>query len=906
LSNIDERFIICHWKIQELIPRRFVGKDTAMLKKLRLRLRALFFRSGIEHELDEELRFHLEREIDENIARGMKPEEARNAALRSFGGVELFKDACRDERRVRFLEEVWQDLRYGARMLIINPSFTLIAVMTLALGIGSNTTVFSLADAAMLRPFNFPQQDRLVMIWEKPVPGFTKLFVAPGNFHDWLEQSQSFEHLVAMEQLSFDLTGIDYPERFNGNAVSTGFFDVLGVKAALGRTFQPGEDRAGRNQVIVLKHSLWQRRFGADPSIVGKTLTLNAKTFTVIGVMQPDFNFSINAGEVWSPIVFDDQTKRNRSRRILHVLGLLKPGVSIAQANAEIDAISRRAQQLYPETNTGKGHFVIDMTKDFVRPARMFVPVLIGMAGFVLMIACANVANLLFSRALTRQKEIAVRMALGASRFRLMRQMLTESMMLALASGSLGLCLSWGAVAQLRRSIPEDFAKLVPGLDHLGINRTALLFTLLVSVLTVMLFGLLSAFQMSKPNLNESLKEGAKSASSAVSRRRLSNALVVGEIAIALMLLIGAGLMLRSFGAMMRDEIGFNPKNVLGFQIELPEEKYTEEKGRIFFDQLLKRLQTLPGIEAVGSILRLPMSGEGYRTSFAIVGAPPVERGKEPYPNLRIVSPGYFNTIGMKLQRGRDFTPQDNERSAGVVIINQALAHRYFPIKEPLGQRITSGQNDRPLEIVGIVNDVKNKLDEIAEPCLYLVYAQYSLRNMGIVIRTTGEPTAIAGAARKEVMKLDPSRPINNPKTIEQLVYERTTPKRVMTAMMNLIAGIALLLAIVGIYAVIAYSVSQRTHEIGIRLALGAQPRNTLQLIIKYGLRLTLFGLVLGMLGAFVLARVLSPFLYGIRATDPLTFVLISLLLTGVALLACWIPARRAMKVDPIIALRCE
>ena len=809
----------------------------------------------------------------------------------------------------RMEDEMFQDLRYGVRMMLQNPGFTLIAIFTLALGIGANTTVFSLADACMLRPFNFPNQDRLVMIWEKGQAGFVRGFVAPGNFNDFLEQSQSFERLVAIEQRPFDLTGMDYPERFDGCNVSPNFFDALGAGAALGRTFQQGEDEPGRNQVVVLKHSLWVRRFGADPNIVGKTLTLNTKTFTVIGVAPPDFNFPFNSVEMWSPIVFDAQAKRARVEHYLQVLGTLKPGVSVAQADADIDAISQRAKRLFPETNAQSEHFVINMNKDFARAARMGVPVLMGMVGFVLLIACANVANMLLSRAVNRQKEIAVRLALGASRLRLVRQLMTESLLLALAGGGLGLLLSVWGVKQFRASVPEDFTKFVPGFDHLGVNRTTLLFTMLVSMVTVALFGLLPALQASKPSLNESLKEGAKGASFAGSRRRLRGALVVAEIAIALVLLIGSGLMLRSFVAMAREDIGFNPRNALGFRIGLSDEKYPEEKRRNFFGQLLSRLRTLPGVVAAGAIHLLPMTGTS-RADFTIVGAPPVEKGKEPYTNFRVVTPGYFGAIGMPLKRGRDFNAQDNEKASDVVIVDEAFARLRFPNQEPIGRRImlkiAPDKPDKPLEIVGVVGDVKNKLDEIAEPHIYMAYAQFPFSSMGIVMRTAAEPTAITHAVRGSVMDLDPTLPISGLKTVEQLVHERSTPKRIMTAMMGVFAVFALLMAGAGLYAVMAYAVSRRTHEIGVRLALGARPRDIMRMITRQGMKLTLAGLAFGLAGALALTRVMSRILFGVSALDPLTFILVSLLFIGVALLACWIPARRAMRVDPMIALRCE
>jgi putative ABC transport system permease protein len=803
-----------------------------------------------------------------------------------------------------------QDLRYGARMLLKNPGFTLIAVITLAAGIAANTTIFSIADALVLRPFNFPNQERLVSVWERSTTqgGFDQGSVAPGNFNDWREQNRSFERLIAIDQRSFDLTGAGQPEQFAGYGVSAGFFDALGARPALGRAFLPGEDEPGRDQVVVLKYSLWERRFGADPDVVGRTLTLNAKTFTVIGVMPPDFNFPVNGGEMWAPLAFDDKTKQERGGHYLRGMGLLRPGVSVAQANADLEAISRRAQRLFPETNAGRSANVVDMNEDFARASKKYVTPLVGTVAFVFLIACANVANMLFGRAFGRQKEVAVRLALGASRWRLVRQLLTESLLLALMGGAIGLLFSVWGVDLLRGAIPEDFAKLIEGYDHLSINRTVLMFTLMVSMLTGVVFGLMPALQASKPNLNEALKEGVKGASPAGSRRQLRSALVVAEVALSLVLMIGAGLMIRSFVAMMRDDMGFNPRSVLSFRLWLPEERYSEAQRRGFHDQLLKRLETLPGVVAAGATNILPMSNNSIYATFEIVGRPPFEKGKEPYAAYRIVTPGYFDAIGMLLRRGRGFTAGDNEQAPRVVIINESFARRFFPNQEAIGQRIThSGKADKPMEIVGVIVDVKDTdLDSVPNPGFYLPYSQEPWSGMGVVLRAAGEPTTLSSAARDEVAKLDPTLPVHLIKTVERMIYERNTPKRVMTALMGVFAGIALLLAGVGLYAVMAYSVSQRTHEIGVRLALGAHSRDILRLITGEGLKLTLAGLALGMIGAFALTRVMAPILYGVTATDPLTFVLISLALAGASLLACWIPALRATKVDPMIALRCE
>jgi putative ABC transport system permease protein len=804
------------------------------------------------------------------------------------------------------LETLWQDVRYGSRKMLAAPGFALIAVITLALGIAANTTIFSLADALILRPFDFPQQQRLVMIWEQnPQASFDHYPVAPGNFIDWQQQGQSFERLVAIAPQPFDLTEGDQPERFFGYKVSAGFFEAFSAKTALGRTFLPGEDELGRNQVVVLKDSLWRRRFGSDPNIVGKILTLDGNKFTVIGVMPAGFNFPSGAGEIWAPLVFDEKTKRDRMFRYLQIVGLLKPDVGIAQAGDDLNRISQRARRQFPETNAGFTANVVGMNEDFARFSKIYVSVLAGVVVFVLLITCANVANMLIGRAFARRKEVAVRLALGASRRRLVRQMLTESLLLAFAGGAIGAALSVLAVHLLRRGIPEDFALFIPGFDHFVINRTTLLFTLAVSMISSLFFGLLPAWQATRPDLIETLKQGGSGAWSTGSSPRLRQALVVTEVALSFVLLIGAGLMLRSFVAMMRQDLGFDPRHVLSFQISLPGEKYQEERRRGFYDGLLKQLESLPGVVAAGATSNLPLTGGSNRTSLEIVGRAPLENGEMQSVVMCIVTPGYLGAIGLQLHRGRGFAAQDNEQAPGVVLVNETFAQRFFPNEEALGQWVThSDVRDKPLQIIGVVGDMKNGLDEAPEPSFYIPYAQDSRSDMGIFVRTVAEPDLMAAAVRNRVMNIDPTRPVSNLKTLERMVHERTSPKRIMTALMGVFAMIALSLAGVGLYAVIAYAVSQRTHEIGVRLALGARSRDILHLVTGQGVKLTLVGFGLGLAGAFALMRVLSPLLYGITSADPLTFILISLLLLCVALLACWLPARQATRVDAMLALR--
>jgi putative ABC transport system permease protein len=629
-------------------------------------------RRRAEQEAEEEIQTHLELETREKIEDGLSPEEAPYAARRAFGSIALAKEDSRAVWGLRALEILWQDLRYGLRMMLKRPGFTLIAIGMLAIGIAANTTVFSIADALILRPFDFPNERRLVMIWSQSLQaGFDHKYLPIGVFTDWQEQSQSFEQVVGYTEGFFDLTGADQAERFWGYSVYANFFDALGVKAELGRTFQKGEDEPGRDQVVLLRHSFWQRRFASDPNILGKTLTLNGKAFTVIGVMPAGFNFPVNDGQIWIPLTFDEKEKRNH-KRVMSGLGLLRPGVSAQQASAELDSIWRKAQEIYPDLYAGLSTQVVGMTEDYVRNTKMYMPPLIGAVAFTLLIVCANVANMSLGRALGRRKEIAVRLALGASRRRVIGQMLIESLLLALGGGFTGLLLSVWAVKLLKGMMPESLTIFIPGFERLGINSIALLFTLLISALTAILFGMAPAWQSSRPNLNEGLKEGMKGASSADLRGRPRSLLVIVEVALSLVLLIGAGLMFRSFTAMLRDDLGFKPENLLSFQMMV---SGGVEKRRSFYDRLLKRLEALPGVTATGASDALPMGGN-QNAVIKIVGRPPSEKDEKTFVDYRVVTPGYFNAIGMPLRRGRDFITGDHDRDDGSVCMDRAAARR--------------------------------------------------------------------------------------------------------------------------------------------------------------------------------------------------------------------------------------
>jgi putative ABC transport system permease protein len=802
-----------------------------------------------------------------------------------------------------------QDLRYGVRMLLRQPGFTVVAVLAIALGIGANTTIFSCVNALLLHPFSFANQDRLMAVWERaPEAGIRRSSVAPGNFADWREHNHVFEQMAAYSTRAFNLTEGDQPERVAGARVTPNFFTALGVKAAQGRTFTDEEGRLGHEQVALIKQSLWERRFASDPNIIGKEIKIDAKSYTVVGIMARDFNFPINGSEVWLPLAFDAKEQNERGNHYLAIMGLLKPGVSKAQAQADIDTLALQAQQQYPETNSGRTSLVETLNETHTRGSRVYLMVLMGSVIFVLLIACANVANLLLVRATSRQKEIAVRMALGGSRWRLIRQLLTESMVLACIGGALGLLFSVWGIEFIRNGIPAGFTQYIPGWDKLHLDPYVLVFTLLTTLLTGAVFGLAPALQATRVNLNESLKESGKGTSSGASRNRLRSLLVISEVALSLVLLVGAGLMIRSFIHLMSADLGINSSNVLTMELSIPRLKYPDEQQRInFYQELVGRIGNLPGVQKAAAINYVPMGRSGSDSNFKIEGQQAPPKGKEPSADYRVVTPQYFEAIGTPIRKGRAFTEQDKKETPRVIIINEQLARRYFPAGDALGKRLIFNEEDGPVEIVGIAADVKNEdFDEDANMTVYLPFLQEPWWSMALVVRTNSDPAQMANAVRNEVLAVDQEQPIYNVKTMEQIVDESISPKRLTMYLLGFFAFGALLLAGIGIYAVMSYSVTSRTHEIGIRMALGAQPRDILKLVVGQGLILTLVGVGLGLLGAFALTRAMTEMLNGVTATDPLTFIGLSLLLAAVALLACLIPARKATRVDPMIALRYE
>lgn len=803
-----------------------------------------------------------------------------------------------------------QDLRYAVRMLWRNPAVTGVAIIALALGVGANTAIFSVVNAVLLRPLPYAEPDRLVRLSEDS-PQVPQMSISYPNFLDWREQNQVFTGLAAMQFRNLNLIGVDEPERLSGRAVSADFFHVLGVQPALGRSFSPDEDRPNANRVALISYGLWQRRFGSAPELIGRQLNLSGEIYTVIGILPADYRFGTPT-DVFVPIGLraDQMTERGNHPGI-YAIARLKPGVTVEQARSEIVSLAERIAQQYGMV--GNSATLVPLRELFVGDVRTPLLILLGAVGFVLLIACANVANLLLARAASRSKEVAVRTALGAGRLRLIRQLLTESLLLAVLGGAAGLLLAiWGIDALRNMSIDS-----LPSTAVINLDARVLVFTMFVSLLTGVVFGLAPALEASKLDLTDTLKEGGRGGTPSVSRHRVRSLLIVSEIALSLVLLIGAGLLIRSFMRIQEVDAGFNAENLLTVQISRAVKPDEGSKVAGFFNQLVERIGAVPGVEAVAFSNGLPFLGASD-TSFAIEGRPKPEPGKQPQTMLYITSPDYLRAMGIRLLKGRFFTAQDTQRSLRVAVIDEAFARQQFPNEDPLGRRIAGDGDNMPgAEIVGVVAHVKHfGLDTAAEniqPQLYFAFNQIPDKfqpqlagRVNLIVRTASDPLNFSAAVRHEVQALDKNQPVYNVSTMEQTLSQSLATQRLAATLLAIFAGVALILAAVGIYGVMAYSVTQRTHEIGVRMALGAQQGDVLKIIIGQGMLLALIGVGVGLIAAFALTRVMSSILYGISATDPATFAVIALLLFLVALIANYIPARRAAKVDPLVALRYE
>ena len=800
------------------------------------------------------------------------------------------------------MDTLIKDIRYGLRGLWKRPGFTVVALMTLALGIGANTAIFSLINAVLIRPLPFGEPDRLVWSFGNIRNGGNRASVSPLDYLDYRHENHTFEQFAAMTSfpISANLTGSGEPERLAGSGVTGNFFQALGVPPELGRTFQLENEHSGGDQVVVISHALWQQRFGADRSVVNKKITLDDKSFEVIGVMPAEFDFPA-ATQIWVPLPFDSQPGlQQRQAHFLRPIGRLKAGVSLAQAQADTDIVARRLEAAYPATNTGWNLRLIPLKEQIVGNVRSTLYILLGAVGFVLLIACANVANLLMAHAASRRREIALRTALGAGRLRIARQMITESVMLALFGGALGTLLAiWGVQGLVALSGDN-----IPATAQVEIDLTVLVFTLLTSVVTGVLFGLVPTLHTMRMNLSETLKDGGRSGETG-QRNRTRSLLVIFETAAAVMLLVGAGLLIRSLVRLQSVNPGFDSSNVVTMRIDLPQKKYgTPETRSGFWEQFQSRVGALPGVETVGLVTELPLSGQPndmpYTVEGRAVGAP-----NQGFDNdFRRVNQNYFSALRIPFLRGRNFTPQEVRQGAKVVIVSESLVQQTFPNEEPLGKRLVMTFGNQPFEIIGIVGDVRH--GSLAAPALPAMYMPTFETGENVVVRGQGDSTALAAAVRREMAAIDPSQPIARVRTMNEWLGRATAASRYRTGLFVLFAGLALALSAVGIYGVMSYSVGQRTREIGVRMALGARRWNVLGLVLRQGMGLVVIGVGIGLIGAFALTRVIGSLLFNVGTRDPLTFSGVAILLAAVAFIACYVPARRATKVDPMVALRYE
>jgi putative ABC transport system permease protein len=856
-----------------------------------------------------ELQAHLRLETDRLREEGYSEEEARAMARRNLGNITKAQERFYEAHRWLWLDHLIQDLRYGLRQLRRNPGFTAVAIITLAIGIGANTAIFSVVNSVLLQPLPYRDPSRLVMVYHVPpaksFPGMTRFAVSPANYLDWRRQNHVFDPLAIYGFHGMNLTRRVQPESVIAAKVSAGFFSALGVPPRIGRVFTADEERPGHANEVILGNSFWHAHFGSNQNIVGQHLSFDGQIYTIIGVMPANFQFP-GLAQVWVPLGWTAKDRAIRSNHNYLVIGRLKNGVSLTHAQAEMNTISSRLAQQYPNDDAGWGSMVLPLRQDLVGDVRPALLVLLGAVGFVLLIACANVANLVLEKIIARRKEIAIRTALGAGRGRVLRQILSESSLLAVAGGALGLLFAHFGVAL----IVDFLAQKLPRASEIGLDGWVLAFTLVISLLTGVVAGIAAAWHLTKSDLNRALKEGLGRTDSDSGGNRTRGVLVVAEVALSLVLLIGAGLLIRTLWALRNADPGFDPHNVLTFSLAISQAKYPQPAQRIrFFDQLLKQVRALPGVESAGATDNLPLAGNNSNWPIAVEGRPAGTLAEQPEVDTCTVSPGYFRTMRVPLLRGRFFNESDRPGTQPVIVISEAMAKRFWPNQDPLGRHLTTAFDPgASLEVVGVVGNVKDRglarLSPVAT--MYVPLFQLSDTVISLVVRTAVDPASMISAVSSAVHQIDPDQPLQDVMSMDDVLNDSLSQQRFSMILLATFAGLALLLATIGIYGVIAYSVSKRTHEIGVRVALGAQRTDILKLVVGEGILLVVIGIGIGIAVAIGLTHILASMLYGVHPADPMTFVGVSLILTGVALLASYIPARRATKVDPIVALRYE
>jgi putative ABC transport system permease protein len=866
-------------------------------------------RERMLRDLDQDIRNHIETETRDNIGRGMGPEDARHAAMLKFGNVTRVQEETREVWSFVWVEQLLQDLRYGLRMIWKSPGFTAVAVLTLGLGIGANTAIFSVVYAVLLRPLPYQDASRLVLLNET-TPNVGTVSVSYPNFIDWRSQSHAFSQMAAVHEVGFNLTGVARPETIRGEAVSPAFLSILGVRPFLGRDFTAQEEDPGTAPVLLLSYEMWQSHLGSDPDAVGKTMSLDGRAFTVVGVLPANFRW-LDKIDVIEPIGVwttnnPDATGRG-DRGDTSVVGRLAPDSSFEQARAEMEGIAARLAKEYPGADDRFGVELMPMREAFVGDSRPAILILFGAVLFVLLIACANVANLFLVRGASRTKEIALRFAFGASRGRIVRQMLAESFILAFLGGVLGLALAIGGIHAIARWIPTD---MLSGAT-VSLNGVVFAFVAALVVVAAFVFGLAPAAHSSKADMQSSLKESTRTASASAGQNRLRAAFAVAEISLALVLLVGAGLMTKSLYRLMSVDPGFRPARVLAMEMDLPERQYSTDPAILnFWQRVLDGVRALPGVEsaAVGTVV--PLTGNHSRSDVTIEGMAAPRPGDYPHPDVHVVSSEYLATMGISLVRGRKFTEADDEKAPHVGMINALLARRYFADDDPVGKRFMighPGEKSDWMTIVGVTGDTK--LYGLANPArleIYVPFRQAARTDMNLVVKSGVGPAALSSAIREVISSVDRDQPISVTSTMEQLVSDSVATRRITLVLLGLFSGLALILAAIGIYGVISYSVAQRTHEIGIRTALGAQRVDLVRMILKQGLKTTLIGVGIGLAAALGLTQLMKSMLFGVGAMDPLTFISVAAVLVCVALAASYIPARRAMRVDPLVALKYE